>query len=104
MPLFQEQQLRAVTSLIVSRMGSDAAETALVTDHLVRANLAGHDSHGVGMLPIYVRLLRETLLMPNQTLQTVLDFGALLVFEAGRGFGQRMAGQAVDQAIARARV
>ena len=99
MPLFQEQQLRAVTSLIVSRMGSDAAETALVTDHLVRANLAGHDSHGVGMLPIYVQLLRETLLVPNQTLQTVLDFGALLVFEAGRGFGQRMAAQAVDQAI-----
>jgi len=22
-----------------------------VADHLVRANLAGHDSHGVGMLP-----------------------------------------------------
>src|SRR3984885_268536 len=103
MPLFQEQQLRAVTSLIVSRMGSDAAETALVTDHLVRANLAGHDSHGVGMLPIYVQLLRETLLVPNQTLQTVLDFGALLVFEAGRGFGQRMAAQAVDRAIARGR-
>ena len=41
--------------------------------------------------------------MPNQTPETVLDFGALLVFEAGRGFGQRMAAQAVDQAIARAR-
>ena len=103
MPNFQEQHLRAVTSLIVSRMGSDAAETALVTDHLLRANLAGHDSHGVGMLPIYVRLLREALLVPNQSLETVLDFGALLVLEARRGFGQRMAAQAVDQAIARAK-
>jgi hydroxycarboxylate dehydrogenase B len=102
MPLFQEDHLRAVTSLIVSRMGSDAVETALVTDHLLRANLAGHDSHGVGMLPTYVRLLRENLLVPNQTLQTVLDFGALLVLEARLGFGQRMAAQAVDQAIARA--
>ncbi len=103
MPLFQEQDLRAVTSLIVSRMGSDAAETALITDHLLRANLAGHDSHGVGMLPIYVRLLQENLLVPNQTLQTVLDFGALLVLEAGRGFGHRMTALAVEQAIARAK-
>src|ERR1700739_1008344 len=103
MPLFREPHLRAVTALIVSRMGSDTAETAFVTDHLLRANLAGHDSHGVGMLPIYVRLLREALLVPNQSLQTVLDFGALLVLEAGHGFGHRMAAQGVDQAITRAK-
>ena len=66
MPVFTSDRLRAVTSLIVSRMGSDAEETALVTDHLVRANLAGHDSHGVGMLPAYVRLLQDGLLVPNQ--------------------------------------
>ncbi|HVE22751.1 MAG TPA: malate/lactate/ureidoglycolate dehydrogenase [Acidocella sp.] len=103
MPLFQEQHLRAVTALIVRRMGSDEAETALVADHLLRANLAGHDSHGVGMLPAYVQLLRKGLLVPNQTLQTMLDFGALLVLEAGLGFGQCMAAQAVDQAILRAK-
>ncbi len=51
MPIFTEDRLRAVTALIVRRMGSDPTETAMVADHLVRANLAGHDSHGVGMLP-----------------------------------------------------
>src|SRR5580698_10410710 len=100
---FQPSALRAVTRLIARRMGSDEAEATEVADHLVRANLAGHDSHGVGMLPTYVRLLQDKLLVPNQTAETVLDAGALLVIDAKRGYGQRMAGDAVRRAIARAK-
>lgn len=103
MPTFTPQALRALVSLIVGRMGSSAEETEEVADHLVRANLSGHDSHGVGMLPAYVRLFRDGLLVPNQTPHTVLDAGALLVIDARRGFGQRMTADAVRRAIARAR-
>jgi uncharacterized oxidoreductase len=70
---------------------------------LVRANLAGHDSHGVGMIPTYVRHLLEGKLIPNQTAETVLDAGALLVIDARRGVGQRMTADAVRRAIARAK-
>jgi uncharacterized oxidoreductase len=100
---FQPGALRAVTHLIARRMGSDEAEATEVADHLVRANLAGHDSHGVGMLPTYVRLLQDGLLVPNQTPETVLDAGALLVIDARRGYGQRMTADAVRRAIAKAR-
>jgi hydroxycarboxylate dehydrogenase B len=103
MPTFAPDKLHAIASLIVRRMGSDDAETAEVADHLIRANLAGHDSHGVGMLPTYVRLLNDGLLVPNQTLETVLDSGALLVLDARRGFGQCLAASAVRRAITRAR-
>ncbi len=100
---FQPGALRAVTHLIARRMGSEEAEATEVADHLVRANLAGHDSHGVGMLPTYVRLLRDGLLVPNQEAETVLDAGALLVVDARRGYGQRMAADAVRRAIGKAR-
>ena len=103
MPTLPSHALKAVTHLIARRMGSDESEAAQVADHLVRANLAGHDSHGVGMLPTYVRLLHEGLLVPNQTADTVLDAGALLVIDARRGYGQRMAADAVRRAIARAK-
>ncbi len=96
-------RLRAATERIVAAMGSDADETALVADHLVRANLAGHDSHGVGMLPAYVRMLRAGTLIPNQTLTSMTDFGSLLVFDAAHGFGARMAHDATARAIIRAR-
>jgi uncharacterized oxidoreductase len=102
MPTLPPRALKAVAHLIARRMGSDETEAAQVADHLVRANLAGHDSHGVGMLPTYVRLLREGLLVTNQTAETVLDAGALLVIDARRGYGQRMANDAVRRAIARA--
>ena len=55
------------------------------------------------MLPTYVRLLHAGLLVPNQTADTVLDAGALLVIDARRGYGQRMAADAVRRAIGRAK-
>jgi uncharacterized oxidoreductase len=103
MPTLPPHALKAVTQLIARRMGSAEGEAAQVADHLVRANLAGHDSHGVGMLPTYVRLLHAGLLVPNQTAETVLDAGALLVIDARRGYGQRMAADAVRRAIVRAK-
>ena len=102
-PNFTAGSLYALTHRIASAMGSEPDEAAEVADHLVRANLAGHDSHGVGMIPTYVRLLQGKLLVPNQELETVLDAGALLVLDARRGYGQRMAANAVRRAIARAR-
>jgi LDH2 family malate/lactate/ureidoglycolate dehydrogenase len=49
--------LRRLISTILTSGGSAAPEAGLVADHLVRANLMGHDSHGVGMIPTYVRHL-----------------------------------------------
>jgi uncharacterized oxidoreductase len=103
MPIIPPHALKAVAFLVARRMGSADDEAATVADHLVRANLAGHDSHGVGMLPTYVRLLHAGLLVPNQTPETVLDAGALLVIDARRGYGQRMAADAVRRAIGRAK-
>ncbi|HMR31898.1 MAG TPA: malate/lactate/ureidoglycolate dehydrogenase [Geminicoccaceae bacterium] len=95
-------RLRELALLIVRATGSDDAEAAAVADHLVRSNLCGHDSHGIGMLPDYVRMASAGLLVPNQTLRTVSDSGAVLVFDAGRGYGQTMAAEAMRRGIARA--
>lgn len=102
MPNISAEKLHALTLAIVQAMGSAEQEAREVADHLVDSNLAGHDSHGVGMMPTYVRLLHEGLLVPNQTLQTVSDAGAVLVLEAARGFGQAMAREAMERGIARA--
>ena len=39
--------------------GSTAEEARTVADNLVLANLSGHDSHGVGMVPRYVDAVLE---------------------------------------------
>ncbi len=96
-----EQALHTVVSAILTACGSSSAETRIVADHLVMANLTGHDSHGAGMLPTYVKSIQAGLLKPNTPSELVKDAGSIMVFDGQRGFGQRVAREAMDLAIAR---
>jgi uncharacterized oxidoreductase len=96
--------LKAVTRAIIARTGSSQSEAGLVADQLVEANLTGHDSHGVGMLPRYVEVFRLGRLKPNQHVSVVLDGGALLTLDGNMGYGQVMGYEAMQMGIARAGV
>src|SRR5262252_2487394 len=95
--------LRRLTSAIIAAGGSHAAEAALVADHRVQANLAGHGSHGVGMVPTYVRHRQAGLVVPNTRAKVVKDEGPTLMFDGGRGYGRPVAGEAMAAAMARCR-
>jgi uncharacterized oxidoreductase len=97
----RQDRLREASGALLEHASSEPDEAAIVADHLVRANLAGHDSHGVGMLPYYVRFLSKGLLRPNTPARRVKDDGAVLMFDGGRGYGQRVAREAMDAAIER---
>ena len=83
--------------------GSAPEEAQLVADHLIGANLAGHDSHGVGMVFPYVRSLKAGELQLNQRITVVTDSDTLLVVDGNRGIGQSIANQTMQLAIERAR-
>ena len=67
------------------------------------ANLSGHDSHGVGMLPRYVDAVLEGGLKPNTGVRVLLDTGSLLTLDGQRGYGQVVGEQAMALGIARAK-
>jgi len=98
-----EENLRRVATALIEQGGSTEDEAAIVADHLVRSNLAGHDSHGVGMIPWYVDFLDRGLLRPNTAAIKVRDDGAILMFDGERGYGQRVAREAMAAAIERCR-
>ena len=83
--------------------GSNEQEAKLTADHLLGANLAGHDSHGVGMVAPYARSLQAKEIQLNQILTIVTDSGSLLVVDGNRGIGQSMAYQTMQLAIERAK-
>jgi uncharacterized oxidoreductase len=95
--------LRRVVTAMVTAGGSAQAEAELVAEHLVAANLAGHDSHGVGMMPSYVRHLKAGLLVPNTKAKVVKDDGSALMFDGGRGYGRAVAGEAIASGLVRCR-
>ncbi len=82
--------------------GSEANEANLTADHLVAANLAGHDSHGVGMVPRYVNSWLADELQLNRHVKTLLDSGTMLTLDGRRGMGQVVACEAMELAIERA--
>ncbi len=98
--LLSPESLTQVVVALLQQGGSTSTEAEVVARHLVGANLTGHDSHGVGMLPIYVRNLQAGLLTPNQTVARVKQDGSILMFDGQRGYGQAVARQAMEQAIA----
>lgn len=97
------EQLDAAVQALFLAAGSKEDEARLVAAQLVGANLAGHDSHGVGMVPRYVEVLGLGELHLNRRPEAVVDSGAIVVLDAGMGLGQ-VAGQvAMEVAIERAR-
>lgn len=98
-----EESLRCIVAEILGRGGSDEVEAELVARHLVEANLAGHDSHGVGMVPKYVEDLTAGLLKPNVRPTLVKDDGAILLFDAGLGYGRPAGEHAMATALERCR-
>jgi uncharacterized oxidoreductase len=101
--VFRKENLENAIEAIARAGGSEAHEAKLVADNLVLANLTGHDSHGIGMMPRYVEALLEGGLHPNRKIEVKLDGGALLALDGGAGYGQSIGLQATRLAIERAR-
>ena len=101
--VFQSQALERAVAAIVAAGGSEPREAQLVSSNLVMANLSGHDSHGVGMIPRYIESLKEGGLQPNRHPQIKFDGGAMLTLDGQAGYGQVIGLEATDMAIARAK-
>ena len=61
--------------------GCPAAEAELVARHLVEANLKGHDSHGVGMMPSYIQNTMNGACRRNHHAKIDRDNGAVIVVQ-----------------------
>lgn len=101
--IFKPEPLKRAIEAIVAAGGSEFAEARLVADNLVTANLLGHDSHGVGMIPRYIDAVLEGGLAPNQHPKATLDCGALLALDGCKGYGQAIGREAMQLAIQRAK-
>ena len=96
-------RLHAFTMAMCRADGSSADEAKLVADHLVLANLFGHDSHGVGMMPAYIQNTTTGRCARNHHATIVRDNGAVIVIDGGAGYGQVIAKEAMDFGIERAK-
>ena len=87
---------------ICRRAGCDDEEAAAIADHLVDANLTGHDSHGACKIPEYVAVMSDGRLKLGQRARIASDNGAVVVIDGNLGVGQLVARQAMEIGMERA--
>jgi len=96
---YTSDSLHAITHALLKGFGCDDNEADIVTRHLILANLSGHDSHGIGMLPMYGEQVLGGNLVPNQKPDLFDPMGAVTCVDAKRGFGHHMSLLALDHAM-----
>lgn len=97
------ESLRGLAQDMIVKAGWTPDEARETAEHLVLANLSGHDSHGVGMLPLYFQSLADGNLSPRSLPKTRLDAAPFLIVDAQVSLGQPAARNAVEQAAAMAK-
>ena len=100
---FAAPDLEARVRALFLALGCEAVAATAIAEHLVAANLRGHDSHGVSLIPLYVRMVEEGKVDPKQRVALSRLGPSLLVADAGRAFGQAAAQEAIAAAVAAAK-
>jgi hydroxycarboxylate dehydrogenase B len=84
---------------VFSHSESSPEEARRIATYLTTANLTGHDSHGVIRVPVYIRWKKMGSVVPDQTVDLVVDTPSLAVIDGRFGYGQTVTPQAVKLGI-----
>ena len=95
--------LRAFAASVFRAAGSSAEEAHLVGNHLVDANLAGHDSHGVIRIAKYLDWHARGLVLANRHASVVKASPCHAVVDGNFGYGQVIGHEAIGLATTKAR-
>jgi LDH2 family malate/lactate/ureidoglycolate dehydrogenase len=103
MPTIQAAELRGVIEKLLVAAGTPAGEAEIVARHSVAANLAGHDSHGVIQIPIYIDRIAKGHIVPGAPIDIKQESPTTTVIDGNWGFGYVVAEHAVKLTIEKAR-
>jgi uncharacterized oxidoreductase len=91
--------LQQLISAIFASAGSSGDEADTIADHLVKANLVGHDSHGVIRTPIYIQWQKEGKVFANRQVEVLFDSDTMALVDGQLGYGQAIGKQCVELGV-----
>jgi len=103
MPVFSAEQLKRVGIEIFKALGSTEEEARIVSDSLVKSNLAGHDSHGVIRIIQYANDIQKGRIIPGASVDVVRETASSALLNGNWGFGQVIGFRAMKMAIEKAK-
>jgi uncharacterized oxidoreductase len=99
MPTVSVKELKHVAYTAFYNAGVPEDEAHLIADLLVKANLAGHDSHGVINAPYYIKAIKKGRIKPGINPQIIEETATSAQINGGRGLGQVVLSYAAKVAI-----
>lgn len=101
--IIDTESLQQFCSRVLSQLGLDSEDASLIATALVEADLRGVHSHGVILLPTYVRRLQAQGINPHPKVRVVRETVATTLLDGDNGPGQIVAKQAMEIAIKKAK-
>jgi uncharacterized oxidoreductase len=95
-------RLEALSTRIFAALGVPEADAAWTAKLLVRANLRGHDSHGVIRVPQYVGSIRKGETRPRPAMRLLHETPTTAILDGDLGLGQVVARRAAEVALDKA--
>lgn len=103
MPTVTAEQIHHAGDGILRAAGASAEEAQIIMEHLVGANLAGHDSHGIILLPTYINRVKRGHIIPGAPMTIERETSTSAHINGNWGFGYVVTTRAMEMAIAKAK-
>lgn len=103
MPLIPSEQLKSLYQRFAGHHGAGEDEASTFAAALLRADMRGHTTQGIALLPYVDELLREGEMAFGRPVETVRETAATALLDGNRGVGQVVGVRAMALAIDKAR-
>ena len=102
MPRIHAEALEAKARQALRAAGVSPEEAETVARHCVAANLAGHDSHGVINVPLYIERIGKGHIVPGAPFEVLSESATTTVIDGHFGFGFVVSERAMRMTIEKA--
>jgi LDH2 family malate/lactate/ureidoglycolate dehydrogenase len=102
MPAVQADRLQEIAAQLLVAAGASEGEAAIVSRHSVGANLAGHDSHGIILIPTYIDRIKRGHIVPGASFEVMQETANSTVIDGHWGFGYVVSERAMQITIEKA--
>ncbi|MDR3536396.1 MAG: Ldh family oxidoreductase [Acetobacteraceae bacterium] len=103
MPNVSAEQLTEIAKGLLVSAGASAAEAEVIARYNIGANLVGHDSHGIILIPQYIERIKAGHIVPQAPWTIVEESPTTTVIDGNWGFGYAVTDRAMRYTIEKAK-
>jgi uncharacterized oxidoreductase len=103
MPTVSAEKLIEVAESLLIAAGASSEEAAIVARYNIGANLVGHDSHGIILIPTYIDRIKAGHIVPRAPWVITQETATTTVIDGNWGFGYAVTDKAMRYTIDKAK-